>query len=68
MQGANLVLNGFGDNAGIERLRARLADKYVRVKHDGADMSKADAVEAMLNSAIAEFGAVIPIDGGWSAH
>ena len=59
MQGANLVLNGFGDNAAIERLRAQLADKYgITVKYDGADMSKAGAIEAMLDAAIAEFGAV----------
>jgi len=59
MQGANLVLNGFGDNADIERLRAQLADKYgITVKYDGADMSKAGAIEAMLDAAIAEFGAV----------
>ena len=58
-QGANVILNGFGDRAGIDRLRARLADAYgVTVKYDGADMSKADAIEAMMKSAIAEFGAV----------
>ena len=59
MQGANLVLNGFGDNAAIERLRAQLADKYgITVKYDGADMSKAGAIKAMLDAAIAEFDAV----------
>jgi 3-hydroxybutyrate dehydrogenase len=58
-QGANVVLNGFGDRAEIDRLRARLADSYrVTVKHDGADMSKADAIETMLKAAIAEFGSV----------
>ena len=58
-QGANIVLNGFGDKADVDRLRGRLADSYrVTVKYDGADMSKADAIEAMLKSAIAEFGAI----------
>ena len=58
-EGANVVLNGFGDKGEIEALRARLADTYrVAVKYDGADMSNADAIEAMLKSAIAEFGAV----------
>jgi 3-hydroxybutyrate dehydrogenase len=57
--GANLILNGFGDKAEIEALRARLADTYrVTVRYDGADMSKADAIEGMLKSAIAEFGSV----------
>jgi 3-hydroxybutyrate dehydrogenase len=57
--GVNLIVNGFGEAAEIERLRARLADTYrVKVKYDGADMSKADAIEAMMSSAIGEFGAV----------
>jgi 3-hydroxybutyrate dehydrogenase len=58
-QGANVVLNGFGDRAEIDRLRARLADSYrVTVRYDGADMSKADAIETMLKATIAEFGSV----------
>jgi 3-hydroxybutyrate dehydrogenase len=58
-QGANLVLNGLGDPAEVERLRARLADSHrVAVKYDAADMSKPDAIEAMLRAAIAEFGGV----------
>jgi 3-hydroxybutyrate dehydrogenase len=57
--GVNLIVNGFGEAAEIERQRARLADTYrVKVKYDGADMSKADASEAMMSSAIAEFGAM----------
>jgi 3-hydroxybutyrate dehydrogenase len=58
-EGANVVLNGFGGKAEIEALRARLADSYrVTVKYDGADMSKGDAIEAMMKSAIAEFGSI----------
>ena len=58
-QGASVILNGFGDKGEIERLRARLADTYrVRVAYDGADMSRADAIERMMKSALAEFGAV----------
>src|SRR5262245_50946312 len=58
-RGANLVLNGFGDKGEIERLRARLADTHrVTVRYDGADMSKPDAIEAMLKAAIAELGSV----------
>jgi 3-hydroxybutyrate dehydrogenase len=57
--GLNLILNGFGDKAEIEALRGRLADRYrVTVRYDGADMSRGDAIEAMLKSAIAEFGTV----------
>jgi 3-hydroxybutyrate dehydrogenase len=58
-QGANLVLNGFGDAAEIERLRKSLeAEHGVRVMHDGADLSKPEATEAMMHRAIAAFGAV----------
>ena len=40
-EGVNLVLNGFGDAAEIEKIRAGLASKYgVKVTYDGADMSK----------------------------
>jgi 3-hydroxybutyrate dehydrogenase len=58
-EGANVVLNGFGEKAEIEALRARLADRYrVTVKYDGADMSRGEAIAAMMASATAEFGAV----------
>jgi 3-hydroxybutyrate dehydrogenase len=58
-EGASVILNGFADKAEIERLRVRLADTYrVRMAYDGADMSKADAIERMMKSAFAEFGAV----------
>ena len=57
--GANLVLNGFGDAAEIEALRARLASQHkVTVVYDGADMSKPETIAAMLRKAIERFGAV----------
>jgi len=58
-EGANVVLNGFGDAAEIERLRARLAQAHrVDVSYDAADMSRPDAIEAMMRAALARFGAV----------
>ncbi len=58
-QGANVVLNGFGDAAALERLRAGLAEQHgVAVRYDGADMSKHYAIETMMGRALAEFGAV----------
>jgi len=58
-QGANIVLNGFGDAAELERLRAGLAATHgVRVLYDGADMAKAESVERMLKAALAAFGAI----------
>lgn len=39
-QGANVILNGFGDAAAIDRLTNELAEQYdVQVRYDGADMS-----------------------------
>jgi 3-hydroxybutyrate dehydrogenase len=58
-QGANVVLNGFGDGAEIERLRATLAaDHGVAVRFDGADLTQATAIEAMMSKTLAEFGAI----------
>ncbi len=57
--GINLVLNGFGDAAEIEALRAGLGLKYgVKVLYDGADMSKADQIEAMMHHAEKELGGI----------
>jgi 3-hydroxybutyrate dehydrogenase len=57
--GANVVLNGFGRADEIEALREKIAKIHgVVVHYDGADMSRPDAIEAMVKRAIAEFGAV----------
>ncbi|HSW22165.1 MAG TPA: 3-hydroxybutyrate dehydrogenase [Burkholderiaceae bacterium] len=58
-RGANIVLNGFGDADQIAQLRTEIAKAHgVNVMYDGADMSRADAIETMLARAIGEFGAV----------
>jgi len=58
-EGANLVLNGFGDAGEIEALRAKLAAQHkITAIYDGADMSKPDAIAAMMRKAIERFGAV----------
>ncbi len=58
-EGCNIVLNGFGDAGTIEKLRCGMATQYgVSVRYDGADMSKGAAITAMMDKAIAEFGAV----------
>jgi 3-hydroxybutyrate dehydrogenase len=58
-EGANVILNGFGDAAEIERLRAGLQQEFdVEVRYDGTDMSKPEAIEAMMRRAITEFGGV----------
>ena len=58
-EGANIVLNGFGDAAQIESLRKSLAAKcQVDVAYDGADMTKPEAIAAMVQKAVAKFGAL----------
>jgi 3-hydroxybutyrate dehydrogenase len=58
-QGCNIVLNGFGDAGQIEVLRTRIARTHdVAVHHDGADMSKPDAITAMMDKAVKQFGAI----------
>jgi 3-hydroxybutyrate dehydrogenase len=54
-QGANIVLNGFGDADGP---RAEVAAFGVRVGYHGADMGKPAEIEAMVRMAEAEFGGV----------
>ena len=59
IEGANIVLNGFGEAGEIEELRSRLAAEHgVTVIYDGADMTKPEAIAGMLGKTIAEFGAV----------
>ncbi len=58
-QGANIVMNGFGD---VEAPRAEIAAAGaahgIKVVHHNADMSKAAEIEAMMAFAAAEFGRV----------
>ncbi|WP_348753914.1 SDR family NAD(P)-dependent oxidoreductase, partial [uncultured Aquincola sp.] len=54
-QGANIMLNGFGDHAGP---KAQVEALGVKVGYHGADMSKPAEIEAMVRAAEAEFGAV----------
>jgi len=57
--GANVVLNGFGNAAQIESLRADLAKQHkIDVAYDGADMTRPAQIEAMMQGAIARFGSI----------
>ena len=50
--GADVMLNGFGDAAQIEGLRAGLANEFgVRVAYNPADMSKPDQIAALIADA-----------------
>ena len=58
-EGADIVLNGFGEADAIERLRAEIADTSgVRVVHDGADMTRPDEIAGMVRSAQERLGRV----------
>lgn len=54
-QGANIVLNGFGDAEGP---KAEVAALGVKVGYHGADMSKPAEIEAMMKYAADSFGRV----------
>ena len=54
-EGANIVLNGFGE---IEPARAAIAALGVQVAYHGADMSKPAEIEAMMAFAKDKFGGV----------
>ena len=57
-QGCNLLLNGFGDQGEIEKLRAGLAEKYrIKVAYSPADMSKPADIRAMVALAESALGA-----------
>jgi 3-hydroxybutyrate dehydrogenase len=58
-EGADIMLNGFGDPAEIEHLRKSLTAMHgVRVAYSNADLSKATAVSAMVYQAVGELGCV----------
>jgi 3-hydroxybutyrate dehydrogenase len=54
-KGCNIVLNGFGDKAEIERIRKELA-KNVHVTYDPADMRDPEAIRAMVVRAAKDHG------------
>jgi 3-hydroxybutyrate dehydrogenase len=57
--GADLVLNGFGDAAEIEKLRRGLADEFkIKAIYAPADMSKPAEIYAMVKKALAELGRI----------
>lgn len=58
-EGCNVMLNGFGDAAGIEAVRAGLADAFgTKVAYNGADMSRPAEVRALVAAATAQLGPV----------
>ena len=58
-EGANIVLNGFGDAASIEAERAGIEAQFGgKATYDGADMTNPAAIATMVAAAEARFGGV----------
>ena len=56
---ADIMLNGFGDKAEIEKLRAGLAKEFnIKVGYSGADLSKPAEVVGMIEQATKDLGKV----------
>ncbi len=56
--GANVMLNGLGAAADVEKTRNTLAGEFkVKVGYDGADMTDPAAIRALVAKAVREFGA-----------
>lgn len=57
-QGANVMLNGFGDAGEIEAIRSGLVKDFgIQALHSDADMSRPEACIALVQQAQAELGA-----------
>src|ERR1700753_2905178 len=58
-EGANVVINGFGDAAAIEKERAGIETDFgVRALYSGADMTKGAEIAAMVEQAQKDLGSV----------
>ncbi len=57
--GANVVINGFGDAAAIEKERASIEGDYgVKAAYSAADMTKPEDIAKMISDAEKKFGSV----------
>lgn len=57
-EGANIMLNGFGDKKEIEEIRAGIESQGIKVCYHGADMTKPPEIEALVAEAKKEFSAI----------
>src|SRR5258707_12342726 len=69
-EGCDVMLNGFGDPAAIERLRAGLAERHgVRAAYFAADMAKPAEIRALVAEKARQFGGVdILVNNGGIQH
>lgn len=58
-QGANIIINGFGDAVAIDQLQKDIAQQHgVRTIYSGADMSKATEIEQMMRKSATQMGGI----------
>ena len=58
-EGANILINGFGEAGAIETERATIESEFgVKCIYSGADMSKGDQIAAMVKEAEEKLGSV----------
>ncbi|KZK96235.1 D-beta-hydroxybutyrate dehydrogenase [Pseudovibrio sp. Ad46] len=58
-QGANIMINGFGDADAIEKERAAIESDFgVKCVYSSADMTKPDEIHAMIHDAVKSLGSV----------
>ena len=68
-EGANVILNGFGDAAEIEGFRTELAEASgAEARYSAADLTKADAIEAMIGQAEELGGVDILVNNAGTQH
>jgi 3-hydroxybutyrate dehydrogenase len=58
-EGADVMINGFGDPAAVEKERSGIEQQYgVKAAYSAADLTKVDEIEAMMRAAAGTFGGV----------
>src|SRR5213075_2913275 len=58
-EGCDVMLNGFGDHAAIEKLRSGIAEKHgVEVAYSAADMSKPAEILDLVADTVRRFGGI----------
>lgn len=68
-QGANLLLNGFGEEDAISTVRAALAVKYgITVGYHGADLGQPAAIEALMQHATSLGGVDVLVNNAGIQH
>jgi len=58
-QGCNIMLNGFGDPAAVEKIRSELSLSHtVTIAYNGADMTRPEQIAALIEDAATTLGSV----------